>query len=166
MKAAVTIPKPCHEDWNKMSAVEQGRHCQVCCKTVVDFSMRSNEEIAGYIRENSSQRICGNFRKDQVMPHVVEKPQGRYRLFMTGVYLFFTGLLFSSCGTRAHSNNNVVGKIAVDNSFTPQQGQAYTTKEDTLKKKPVCKKPEVTVEDSIEIYMRGEIAAPPNPEND
>ncbi len=94
MQPIVSIPKPCHEDWNKMSAVEQGRHCQVCCKPVVDFSSRSNEAIADYIRENSAQRICGNFRRDQVKPHATEKTQGRYRLFMAGVYIFLRGVIF------------------------------------------------------------------------
>ena len=35
------IPEPCHENWNKMTPQEQGRHCAVCSKVVVDFTKKT-----------------------------------------------------------------------------------------------------------------------------
>ena len=32
------IPNPCHEDWNKMTPEDKGRHCSVCDKVVIDFT--------------------------------------------------------------------------------------------------------------------------------
>ena len=43
------IEKPCHEDWNKMAPNQLGRHCQLCEKTVVDFTKMSSEEIKEYL---------------------------------------------------------------------------------------------------------------------
>ncbi|HEV3412626.1 MAG TPA: hypothetical protein VG101_09105 [Puia sp.] len=41
----LNIPVPCTEDWEKMLPAERGRHCQQCCKTVVDFTGMSDEEV-------------------------------------------------------------------------------------------------------------------------
>ena len=53
------IEKPCLEDWNKMSTNEVGRHCQLCDKTVVDFTQMSPDEISNYLTKKSKERICG-----------------------------------------------------------------------------------------------------------
>lgn len=41
----LSIPTPCHEDWDKMTPTEKGRHCQSCEKEVVDFSLLSDQQI-------------------------------------------------------------------------------------------------------------------------
>ncbi|MGB0849968.1 MAG: hypothetical protein ACPGTP_01870 [Bacteroidia bacterium] len=41
----ILIPEPCHEDWDNMTATQQGRHCQKCEKTVHDVSHISNDEV-------------------------------------------------------------------------------------------------------------------------
>jgi hypothetical protein len=45
---SISIPQPCHENWNQMTPVEQGRHCIQCSKTVTDFTVMSNNEIINY----------------------------------------------------------------------------------------------------------------------
>ena len=39
------IPEPCHEQWDKMSPAQQGRFCQQCSKTVVDFSTMTDQQV-------------------------------------------------------------------------------------------------------------------------
>ncbi len=63
----ISIPIPCHEDWNKMSATEQGRFCNTCSKTVVDFSGMSNEEIIHYLNKHTGS-LCGRFENTQLKP--------------------------------------------------------------------------------------------------
>ena len=58
-KPQLHIEKPCLEDWNKMSPKQTGRHCQLCDKTVVDFTQMSPEEISNYLTKKSKERICG-----------------------------------------------------------------------------------------------------------
>lgn len=60
----ITIPKPCHENWDNMTADEKGKFCSVCSKTVHDFTDFSDEELFG--RFESNENICGRFREDQL----------------------------------------------------------------------------------------------------
>lgn len=62
----IHIPAPCHENWEKMLPAEQGRHCEVCSKTVIDFTNKQPSEIIRHIQENSSRKICGRFNKSQL----------------------------------------------------------------------------------------------------
>ena len=63
-KFKIEIAEPCHEDWEKMTPKDQGRHCDSCEKVVVDFSSRSDAFIAQYFKEHNN--ICGRFRPDQL----------------------------------------------------------------------------------------------------
>lgn len=61
----ITIPKPCHENWEMMTPEEKGRFCSVCSKTVRDFSVASDQEIIEAF-SHSSEDICGNFNASQL----------------------------------------------------------------------------------------------------
>jgi hypothetical protein len=54
----INIPTPCHEDWQQMTSVAQGRHCQSCCKTVIDFTAMSNADIIAYL--STHKKVCGH----------------------------------------------------------------------------------------------------------
>lgn len=62
----IYIPEPCHEDWSKMTPNQQGAFCKSCCKTVVDFSNKTKEEINNYLSENTDKKICGRFKTSQI----------------------------------------------------------------------------------------------------
>ncbi|MGB1294717.1 MAG: energy transducer TonB [Flavobacteriales bacterium] len=66
----ISIPKPCSASWNKMHPNTQGRFCDLCSKTVVDFSNKSTQEIEQYFKENSNEKTCGRFRTDQLKSNV------------------------------------------------------------------------------------------------
>jgi hypothetical protein len=59
MNDSLKIETPCHEDWAKMSPNKEGRHCGVCDKTVVDFTVMSQGEITNYLSNNYKAQICG-----------------------------------------------------------------------------------------------------------
>ncbi len=42
-----------------MSPNKEGRHCGLCDKTVVDFTVMSQEDIANYVTHYSKAQICG-----------------------------------------------------------------------------------------------------------
>ena len=59
------IPTPCGEDWARMQPTEKGRHCQSCCKTVVDFTEMSDAEIIRYLSQ-AGPHVCGRVMPDQL----------------------------------------------------------------------------------------------------
>ncbi|KFF21567.1 TonB-dependent receptor plug domain-containing protein [Chryseobacterium sp. JM1] len=61
----ITIPKPCHENWETMTPEEKGRFCSVCSKTVRDFTVASDQEIIEAFSDPSMD-ICGNFNASQL----------------------------------------------------------------------------------------------------
>ena len=67
MENRISIPKPCHENWNEMLPEQQGRHCLACCKTVVDFTHWEADDILVYLQQKKSEKVCGRFNQDQVM---------------------------------------------------------------------------------------------------
>ena len=69
------IEKPCNENWDKMSKNNQGRHCQLCDKTVVDFTKMSSEEIKEYLVKRGNERICGRIIKEPIKRAPSKKEQ-------------------------------------------------------------------------------------------
>jgi len=61
---AISIPEPCHQSWQDMTEANNGRHCAHCCKTVVDFTSMSNEEIIANL--SNSTHVCGRFGQQQL----------------------------------------------------------------------------------------------------
>lgn len=60
----ISVPKPCHENWNQMTPVEQGRHCDQCCKTVIDFTLLTDAEVINYLTLENN--VCGRFSENQL----------------------------------------------------------------------------------------------------
>ncbi len=60
----ISIPQPCHQSWQQMTPVNNGRHCQQCCKTVTDFTKMTNDEVIGYLTTN--HHVCGRFGQQQL----------------------------------------------------------------------------------------------------
>ena len=93
-KFKISIPKPCHENWNKMTPKEKGRFCSSCSKTVVDFTKKSTKEIQDYLVENKKQRVCGHFYKKQLDTIVIEIPQVTFQQQLSFQKLFILALFF------------------------------------------------------------------------
>jgi hypothetical protein len=60
----ISIPKPCHESWQQMTEANSGRHCQHCCKTVVDFTTMTDDGIINFL--SATNNTCGRFGQDQL----------------------------------------------------------------------------------------------------
>ncbi len=59
------IPKPCSEKWDQMTPDENGRFCQHCQKTVIDFTGMSDHEIANLMNHSKGQ-LCGRLHVSQL----------------------------------------------------------------------------------------------------
>ncbi|WP_169925738.1 TonB-dependent receptor plug domain-containing protein [Chryseobacterium geocarposphaerae] len=61
-----------------MTSNEKGRFCEVCTKTVKDFSLSSDEELYQEMRLGSD--ICGNFRENQLERNIALSVLGKMAL--------------------------------------------------------------------------------------
>lgn len=75
-KFQLSIPEPCHEKWEDMKPVEQGRFCGSCQKKVIDFSAMSDRELAMFFKRPSNGSVCGRFMDDQ-LDRTIDIPKKR-----------------------------------------------------------------------------------------
>ncbi len=108
-KSNITIPKPCQEDWNKMTPNKNGRFCMSCSKTVVDFTSMFPEEIQHFFIQNQNNKICGRFRKSQLDSVIIQIPS-RVLYAQTNYYKMFLLALFIAMGTTLFSCQNKEGQ--------------------------------------------------------
>jgi hypothetical protein len=70
-QTSIYIPKPCHEDWTKMTPTQQGKFCSACSKQVIDFSLMSDNQILNVL-SNQSGKLCGRFDAEQLQRPLIE----------------------------------------------------------------------------------------------
>ncbi len=64
-KFTITIPEPCTENWNEMKPTARGKFCAHCQKDVIDFSNKTDLEIASFVKNNKGN-FCGRFVNTQL----------------------------------------------------------------------------------------------------
>ena len=69
------ITNPCKENWNSMAPNKLGRYCQLCDKTVIDFTKMSPDEIKVYLQKNGRKRICGRIPREPIKTVPSKKEQ-------------------------------------------------------------------------------------------
>lgn len=138
----ITIPNPCHENWNDMTPDEKGRFCGKCCKTVIDFSAKTNDEILSILKTKQDERVCGHFNADQVnQPAMLTisllqngQPLGFRKIFFLSLFIAFGTTLFSC----RDEHNRVLSKIEIVNQPEKEKqvtmGMIMLPPDDTLKK--------------------------------
>jgi len=75
-KIQLSIPKPCHEDWNAMTPVEKGKFCGSCQKQVIDFSTMSDRQVAEFFKKPSTGSVCKRVMTGQ-LDRDIEIPKKR-----------------------------------------------------------------------------------------
>jgi hypothetical protein len=147
-KIQLSIPKPCHEDWDKMSPDAQGRFCGSCQKQVVDFSTMSDRQVAQFFKKPSTGSVCGRFMDDQ-LGRELEIPKKRVPF---AKYFFQVAIPMALISQKATAQGSVkvttqttvkaiekcttsIGKLMVQ-SPQPQQAQPPRLMGDTMIVKP------------------------------
>lgn len=106
----ITIPKPCHEDWNKMTPKEQGSFCSSCAKIVVDFTKMKKEEIKQYFIDKKEEKTCGRFTVNQLYKKPPVYERSYLSKFAFALYVVFGMSLFSYA---QEDPSRVVGEVIV-----------------------------------------------------
>lgn len=149
------IPKPCHEDWQKMTGDEKRRHCAKCNTHVEDLTGKSAKEILA-LREKNGGKLCGAFR----LAPAIGKPLA----LGSGI----ASLALASCQTKEPP---LVGKICAPPEKETSQKSTHksgtSASHETVKKseeeviveiEPVKPKP-AEVEEPL--MLLGDICVPP-----
>lgn len=116
----ISIPKPCHEDWEKMTPDETGRFCSSCTKSVVDFTSMKAFEIQEYFLQNEGKKICGRFKNEQLDSVIIQIPRKVLFSQIRFHNIFILALLISMpellmCQTK-NGNSKKIDKIEIVNS--------------------------------------------------
>ena len=121
-KVRLTIPEPCHENWNEMTPADKGRFCASCKKDVIDFSSMNDRQLAEFFKKPKTG-LCGHFREEQLdrdIPIYKKRiPWLRYFFQFTWPALVW---MLKSCGMK----QSVEGKVLMDSPVkneTPKEMQ-------------------------------------------
>lgn len=148
----ISIPKPCHEDWNKFTPDEKGAFCKVCSKSVYDFTKKEPEQIKTILIEEMSagNKVCGRFNEDQLTPAPEPIPDlnpyslnfRKIKRFAMALFLVFGGFLFHSTKSTAQK---IMGKMAMPQYHQPVRGEIAISKDP----EPVVKDTARTIRDGM-----------------
>jgi hypothetical protein len=103
----ITVPKPCHENWDAMTPEQKGRFCGVCSKTVVDFTLMTDGQILDAIKNNKGN-ACGRFTSDQLNRTLVEPLQPKWYMVGMWKYLISGFLLLKGVEGKTQVKQGVV----------------------------------------------------------
>ena len=107
----LSIPEPCHENWQEMTSTQQGRFCNACAKEVVDFSTMTDHEVLNYFSKKATAKVCGRFIPEQLDRPIHISIPARKRRYWYWNYAAAFFLLFSRSSTV-----NAQGKVKIEAS--------------------------------------------------
>jgi hypothetical protein len=131
-KFKLTIPEPCHENWDEMTPKDSGRFCINCSKTVIDFITMLPEEVQHFFIQNQNERICGRFKNEQLETLTIQIPS-RVLYTQTNYHKMFLLALFIAMGTTLFScqdkdgNKNKIDKIEIVGNTAQNQDESEAT---------------------------------------
>jgi hypothetical protein len=120
-KLQLKVPTPCHENWDNMTKTEKGRFCASCQKQVIDFSNKSDREIAMFFKKPSTGSVCGRFMEDQLNRDIAI-PKKRIP-WLKYFFQFLIPAFFISYRVAAQGKVKVVSNVISQPSKLSKAGQ-------------------------------------------
>lgn len=105
-KLQLTIPEPCHENWQQMTPTQQGRFCNACAKEVIDFSTMTDIQVLNYFTNLTNEKVCGRALPEQLDRTLSRPEPPKKRLFWYWNY-FVMFLIFFGKGNTAKAQTCV-----------------------------------------------------------
>lgn len=110
-KLLLSIPEPCHQNWQHMTPTDQGRFCNACAKEVVDFSMMTDTEVLNYFTTLTHDKVCGRALPSQLERTISRPKEPTKRLFWYWNYIVMF-LMFFGKGNTAKAQGSVKQIVA------------------------------------------------------
>ncbi|MGF2413443.1 carboxypeptidase-like regulatory domain-containing protein [Ferruginibacter sp.] len=95
----LSIPEPCHQNWQQMTPTQQGRFCNACAKQVIDFSVMSDAQVLNYFSNLKNEKVCGRAFSDQLERTIAMPKYPRKKMFWYWNYAAMLFLFFSKSNT-------------------------------------------------------------------
>jgi len=134
----IIIDNPCHENWDTMSPNEKGAFCLSCQKTVIDFSIKTVEEIKNFFVElPQTESVCGRFKEEQLdeisFEHFFKQFRGWKYFQKAAVIAFFVfGFSLFGCAQSNPKDRHLMMKGEVAVLIPPDTAKTKVLK-DTIK---------------------------------
>lgn len=132
----ISIPEPCHENWQNMLPSDKGRFCLNCQKEVVDFSVMTKHEIVAYFKSLPSN-VCGRFKESQLTDISSELSAVNTKLSLKPWWMAASLFVFAKISI-AQSNNMIVDIVKAKQE-TLYSMKFNVTKNNTIKPEYVVK---------------------------
>lgn len=162
------IPKPCHQSWSNMHPREEGRYCNHCSKTVVDFTAMSDEAIQQYFIQRQGQGVCGRFKAAQLqrvritLPgYVLQKRLRGWQKFLVMLLLCF-GSNFMGIDVLWGGNGNALYAQTVTQSKGVAKVKKHKAKKKRARRQWDYTKPTISLRD-LEHMVVGYTVTEPEP---
>lgn len=122
----LSVPKPCHENWQSMTANEKGKFCNACATTVVDFSGMTTTDVKDYLIQHKEEKVCGRFDQKTldtinltISTEVIQKKHSFRKSFLLAL-LITMGTTLVNC-TNTDGKQQKIESIEVVNADLQQK---------------------------------------------
>ncbi|MBK8498621.1 MAG: carboxypeptidase-like regulatory domain-containing protein [Flavobacteriales bacterium] len=109
MRISISVPTPCHENWNAMTPAGTGRHCDKCQHTVMDLTQASDRQLIDLFRADAMPK-CARFTQGQ-LDRVIALEERSARLMPAAA--LGAAMAFGAPGADAQNCTPTLGKMAV-----------------------------------------------------
>lgn len=116
----IELPNACHQAFDAMPRTESGRYCALCERTIIDFTLFSDDEFIEYLTSHQFKISCGIFRRDQLnRDYAFQKTRPFFRFptinkWMAAFLLLPLHLPQGFAQTQKHSTHQTINKTKND----------------------------------------------------
>ncbi len=107
-KAIIEIKTPCKVNLDSVIPDGKGQFCKVCQTSVIDFTHKTPDEIALYLKVKSSEKTCGTFNSWDVK---TDRKVDRFISYLQNKKLNFLTILIIGLVVLAGCRVRIRGKI-------------------------------------------------------
>ena len=156
---SLAIPTPCHENWEEMTPMQNGKFCSNCQKKVIDFSLMSDREIIAYF-EGQNGIVCGRMTQSQLARPLSYQPAKQTAALAKFVFSFLsilavknavaqTPLYVTNAPISKHENMDIATTTEIDTTKAQDEIIIEGTVVDSIKNEGAYPANIILLDDSL-----------------